>query len=116
MLETEDMKATIGFYNHLLGFVVAETFEDENDNTIWASLIHGEVEIMFKTPNKVMDYGRTLLTGNLYMHTNDVDAIWMRVKDKADVVYPVQDFPYGMREFAIKDNNGYVLSFGTAFT
>jgi hypothetical protein len=28
------------------------------------------------------------------------------------IVYPLEDFPYGMREFAIRDNNGYILQFG----
>ena len=34
------------------------------------------------------------------------------MKDKAEVVYPIEDFDYGMREFAIRDNNGYLLQFG----
>lgn len=29
-----------------------------------------------------------------------------------DLHYPVEDFGYGMREFAIYDNNGYLLQFG----
>lgn len=28
------------------------------------------------------------------------------------VVYPIETFAYGMREFAIRDNNGYILQFG----
>jgi len=28
------------------------------------------------------------------------------------VVYPIESFDYGMREFAIRDNNGYILQFG----
>jgi len=28
------------------------------------------------------------------------------------VVYPLEDCAYGMREFAIRDNNGYILQFG----
>ena len=31
--------------------------------------------------------------------------LWRRLKDKAAVVYPHEDFDYGMREFAIRDNN-----------
>lgn len=30
----------------------------------------------------------------------------------ARVCYPIEDFHYGMREFAIFDNNGYLLQFG----
>jgi len=33
------------------------------------------------------------------------------VKDKVPVVYPIENFSYGMREFAIRDNNGYILLF-----
>jgi hypothetical protein len=28
------------------------------------------------------------------------------------IAYPMEDFEYGMREFAIYDNNGYMLQFG----
>jgi hypothetical protein len=27
--------------------------------------------------------------------------------------YPLETFEYGLREFAIYDNNGYMLQFGT---
>ena len=35
-----------------------------------------------------------------------------KVKDAVRVCYPIEDFDYGMREFAIFDNNGYLLQFG----
>jgi hypothetical protein len=34
------------------------------------------------------------------------------LKDKTKVCYPIETFGYGMREFAIFDNNGYLLQFG----
>ena len=42
----------------------------------------------------------------------DVDALWERLKDVVRVCYPIEDFEYGMREFGIYDNNGYLLQFG----
>ena len=51
-------------------------------------------------------------TGSLYINPDDVDALWEQVKDKARVCYPIETFDYGMREFAIYDNNGYLLQFG----
>jgi len=36
----------------------------------------------------------------------------VRLKDKVRVCYPLENFEYGMREFAIYDNNGYLLQFG----
>ncbi len=38
-----------------------------------------------------------------------------QLKDKAAIVYPLEDFDYGMREFAIRDNNGYILQVGQEF-
>jgi hypothetical protein len=33
-------------------------------------------------------------------------------KDKARICYELEEFEYGMREFAVYDNNGYLLQFG----
>ncbi|MEM7263507.1 MAG: VOC family protein, partial [Planctomycetota bacterium] len=51
-------------------------------------------------------------TGSLYLRCDDVDADWKRASSKADVAYPIEDFEYGMREFAVRDNNGYLIQFG----
>jgi len=42
-----------------------------------------------------------------------VDAWWEYLKDKGTIVYPIENFDYGMREFAIRDNNGYILQVGS---
>jgi hypothetical protein len=42
-----------------------------------------------------------------------VSALWTSIKDAVKVCYPMEDFHYGMREFAIYDNNGYMLQFGS---
>jgi uncharacterized glyoxalase superfamily protein PhnB len=67
---------------------------------------------MFTIPNEHMGHGLALLTGSLYINVQDVDAAWNELKDKCQVVYPIENFMYGMREFAITDNNGYILNFG----
>jgi hypothetical protein len=36
-----------------------------------------------------------------------LDSLWEKFRDKVVIVYPVEDFDYGMR-----DNNGYILQFG----
>jgi uncharacterized glyoxalase superfamily protein PhnB len=59
-----------------------------------------------------MPFESPVLTGTLYIHCDDVDAAWERIKDAARVCYPIEDFDYGMREFAVFDNNGYLLQFG----
>ena len=39
-----------------------------------------------------------------------------KVKEKVKVVYPIENFEWEMREFAIYDNNGYMLQFGQDIT
>jgi hypothetical protein len=38
--------------------------------------------------------------------------MWSRLKDRVKLCYPIETFDYGMREFAIYDNNEYILQFG----
>jgi len=48
----------------------------------------------------------------LYLRSNDVDTQFERLKNKVEVVQePVTKF-YGMREWVMKDINGYILCFG----
>ncbi|WP_165456536.1 VOC family protein [Pedobacter kyonggii] len=52
------------------------------------------------------------MSGSLYINTNKVATLWESLKDQCEICYPSEDFDYGMREFAIYDNNGYLLQFG----
>ncbi len=110
MPESRDIKATIDFYTRVLGFTLRGTFEHEGTTT-WCDLVRDEVSVMFSLPNEKMNYGTILLSGSLYINVEEVDALWENLKDKCEVVYPVENFIYEMREFAIKDNNGYVINF-----
>jgi len=67
---------------------------------------------MLSKPNEYMPYDKIGFTGSFYFNTDDVDSLWEKLKDKARVCYGIEDFFYGMREFAVYDNNGYLLQFG----
>ncbi|MEP6789357.1 MAG: VOC family protein, partial [Acidobacteriota bacterium] len=71
-----------------------------------------DVAIMFAKPNEHTPYDKIGFTGSFYFNTDDVDALWEKLKDKAGVCYGIEDFYYGMREFAVCDSNGYLLQFG----
>lgn len=108
MLNTWDIKSSIAFYTEVLGFE-CEKFSEEHG---WASLKRDDVAIMLASPNQHVGHTAPALTGSLYFKTDDVDGLWMRLKDKTRVCYPIESFSYGMREFAIFDDNGYLLQFG----
>ena len=108
MLWTEDLPESIKFYTETLGFTADEVNEDWG----WASLSTGGVGIMLARPNAHVAYDKIGFTGTFYFTTDDVEAIWAKVKDKTRICYGIENFEYGMREFAIYDNNGYTLQFG----
>jgi uncharacterized glyoxalase superfamily protein PhnB len=108
MLCTEDLKGTIDFYVDTLGF----TCDAYNDEWGWASIRKDDVAMMLSKPNEHTPYDKIGFTGSFYFSTDDVDTLWEKLKDKAQVCYGIEDFFYGMREFAVYDNNGYLLQFG----
>ena len=52
-------------------------------------------------------------TWDVFFWVDDVEALHAELRLKgAKVVYPLVVQPYGMKEFAVRDPNGYVLGFG----
>lgn len=112
ILYTSDLPATIGFYTNFLGF----TIHAGDADTGWASLRRDQVEIMLSLPNAHIPFDKAIFTGSFYINTDQVDELWDSLKERTRIVYDLQDFDYGMREFAIYDNNGYVIQFGQPLT
>ena len=108
LLWTEDLPGTIAFYQDTLGFICGKVNEDWG----WATLMIDDVRIMLANPNAHVPYEKIGFTGSFYFLTDDVEAMWLKLKDKANVGYGIETFDWGMREFAIFDNNGYTLQFG----
>jgi uncharacterized glyoxalase superfamily protein PhnB len=108
MLETPDLPATKTFYTEVLGFT-CDTFSEEWG---WMHLRLGGAELMFARPNAHRGVPAPVFSGSLYFRTDKVDALWAALRDRCKVCYPLEAFEYGMREFAVYDNNGYLLQFG----
>lgn len=117
ILWTKNLQETINFYETVLGFSCRTKYPD------FASLYREDVEIMIVLPTeepedckdpdtKEVFFTKPSLTGSIYICTDDVDALWEKVKDKAKVVSALEDRAYLMRDFSIRDNNGYELVFG----
>ena len=67
---------------------------------------------MISKPNDHIPFDKPNFTGSFYFNTDGIDEIWNKLKDKTKICYPIENFEYGMRGFAIYDNNGYLLQFG----
>jgi predicted enzyme related to lactoylglutathione lyase len=49
--------------------------------------------------------------GRYNFSVRDVDAWWEKLRERAEVVEPLFDTPYGTRKFTIKDPDGNELGF-----
>lgn len=108
MLRTWDFPRSLVFYVDALGFARVAGGTDDG----WAALERDGVELMLSVPNAHLAETAAAFTGALYFRVDDVDAWWDRLRDRARVCYPVEDFDHGMREFGVFDDSGYLLQFG----
>jgi uncharacterized glyoxalase superfamily protein PhnB len=108
MLRTRHLKESGEFYTTVLGFQCTAW----SDTWGWACLQRDNVEVMLALPNAHEPYEQPTFTGSLYFRMTQVEVLWEQVQATATICYPLEDFAYGMREFAIYDNNGYILQFG----
>jgi uncharacterized glyoxalase superfamily protein PhnB len=112
---TNDMKATIAFYQ-LLGFKITMSVPEEGEDLVWAMMVNGSVTIMFQTYESLADElpeisrkdGGSLL---LYINLKNIHDFFEQIKDKVPVLKGLETTFYGATEFSIKDNNDYVLTF-----
>lgn len=117
ILWTKNLEETIRFYTTVLGFRSRSNYPG------FVSLFKNDIEIMFALPavepeagknseEKEPFFPKAMLTGNIYITTDDVNALWEAVQGKAAIESPIADRHYHMRDFSILDNNGYELCFG----
>jgi uncharacterized glyoxalase superfamily protein PhnB len=108
MLWTANLKESIEFYLNVIGFDNYEMSEEWG----WGSVEKDSIKIMFAVPHANQPFEKPGFTGSLYIKCDNVDQMWDRAKQHARICYPIENFEYGMREFAIYDNNGYLIQFG----
>jgi uncharacterized glyoxalase superfamily protein PhnB len=108
MIHVPDVGATVGWYV-TLGFKPVRQNEEDGEVN-WALLSFGETELMFSAGGKLTTENRREV--DLYVHTNGIDEMHERLKDRVQVVEEPHDTFYGMREFIIRDLNGFWITFG----
>lgn len=112
MPESDDLEATINFYTQTLGFEIFKVMKEEDGTPYWCNLYRDDAEIMFTNRNAHSKVPKATFTGVLYFYPDQVDELWKELKGKVQVEWEPQDFGYGMYDFAIRDNNGFILVFG----
>ena len=108
MIHVPNVNATVNWYISI-GFTVTRQNEEDGE-TNWAKLSFGSSEIMLNAGGKPSgDHRREV---DLYITTDNVDELYRGLKDRVAVVEELHDAFYGMREFIIRDINGFWVTFG----
>lgn len=99
-----DLHQAIAWYEEILGFEC--TGADINDRWQYADFASGGGAVFaLAVDQNVPSHGR------FNFDVDDVDAVWERLKNKAEVIQPIETMPYGTRKFTIKDLDGNELGF-----
>jgi uncharacterized glyoxalase superfamily protein PhnB len=110
------VERSLAFYVDTLGFSRGLTVPDESP-LVFASVTSGPVEIFFNdAATAIKEYpafaGRPVgATGTMFIEMQGVDALHDRLRAAVKIVIPIVTQFYGMREFAIEDPDGYVITF-----
>lgn len=115
-LMVEDVNGTVEFYKNILGFELIMTVP-EKEKFDWAMMQNGDVEMMFQSKaslvKEISDLKSRQLGGALtfYIEVEDIKGLYEKIINKTAVVKDFHTTFYKMQEFAIRDNNGFILVF-----
>jgi catechol 2,3-dioxygenase-like lactoylglutathione lyase family enzyme len=103
-LYVPDIASAVSFYEKKLGFLVAFTLGDPPD---MAGVNLGDVQMF-------LEKGTPAPQGcSVYFVVGNADELFeFHHSNGVDIVRPPEDQPYGLRDYLVRDLNGYQLFFG----
>ncbi len=107
MIHVPDVEATAAWYARL-GFA-AETVSD-GEQMVWAKLTLGDQAVMLNCGGRAPEHDRRDV--DLYVGVDDVDAWRARLPGDVEVIQDLYVAYHGMREFIVRDLNGFWVTFG----
>ena len=125
--EVKSIRETIEFYQNALGFSLVMAVPETQDGIeqslmdgkeyVYALVSKDSVEMMFQRTDSFKEdvsLAKDLSMGasvSFYIEIDGIDGFYKQLKDKSLNPTELKTAWYGMREFYIKDNNGYILGF-----
>jgi catechol 2,3-dioxygenase-like lactoylglutathione lyase family enzyme len=112
-LKVSSLQRAIDFYTQVLGFSLR--WHEPNDGGGENAMLEaGAANLLLSTGSHLGDTPH--FTGTLYFDMTGVEEFFHRVKNKVEVVWPLEVMDYGQREFGIRDPDGYTLAFAEALS
>lgn len=108
VLRVADMQRAIDWYNQILGFQILWRSPGDGDGEN-CMLQAGAIDLLLSTGSHLG--GQPMFTGTLYFDVDGIEELFTRIRDRVEVVWPLEDQEYGTREFGVRDCDGYLLAF-----
>jgi len=115
-LLVQDIDRSMSFYRDVLGFSIKQTVPDAAP-FVFVWLERDGVPVFLNDPKAVeKDFPDAPQrapggTATLFFVVTDVDGLHARIAPNAKVIMPLKTQFYGMREFAVEDPDGHILTF-----
>jgi uncharacterized glyoxalase superfamily protein PhnB len=115
-LVVSDIARSLTFYRDILGFSIVTTVP-EAEPFVFVWLQRGDVQVFLNAQHAAADeypeLAATVAGGSwtMFIVTDAVDELHRALNGKVRVVMPLETKFYGMREFAITDPDGFVITF-----
>lgn len=115
-LMVENVKETIHFYQTVLGFTVVDQVPKTGEDLVFAIIKKDEIMLMLQEKQSLMEEYPTLVADTikpsftLFITVKDVKQLYEQLKDTVTIAKDLHQTFYGTNEFAIFDNNQYILT------
>ncbi len=115
-LMVNDVNETLDFYVNVLGFTKVATVP-QSGKLDWAMAQHGAVTFMFQEKESIQtEYPqlKNFAQGGgitFYIHVMHIQKLFESIDGKVKIAKQMHKTFYGTTDFAIEDNNGYILTF-----
>jgi uncharacterized glyoxalase superfamily protein PhnB len=115
-LISESVNASVDYYVKNLGFTLIASVP-ESGTFNWAMIQRDNVTLMFQSLTSLQEDLPTLnlkakgSPGTFFIKMKGIDELYESVKGKLDLIVDMRTTFYGMKEFAIKDPDGYFMMF-----
>ena len=109
MIHVVDVQTTAAWYE-TIGFTILDTYGNGAEGLSFAILSAGNSRVMFNEGGRSSSAERREV--DLYLEVDDVDALFASLQARVDVIAGPEDTDHGMREFIVRDPNGFWVTFG----
>ncbi len=114
-LGVRSVNETVKFYTEILGFKLVTSVPQDGE-LIFAIINAGNVNLMFQQLNSLQEEYPELknlsdkLVATFYIKLQNKNSLYQKIKDTEYLVKEMHTTPYGAEEFALCDNNGFILT------